>query len=122
MQFETTKSSRSEEDISHLEAERYESLGDEIVRQNSVIIRQDGEIISLKADITRQDGEITSLKVDNTSLKVEIARQGGDILSLKGAITVLTDFRSANSNGCRQRSDWSEFPSVPPKAILREDI
>jgi hypothetical protein len=32
--IETIKSPRSEEDVSHLEAERYESLGDEIVRQN----------------------------------------------------------------------------------------
>ena len=101
MLFETTKSSRSEEDVSHLEAERYESLGDEIVRQGGVIIRQDGEIVSSKNEITRQGGEIVSLKV-------EITRQGGDIVSLKGAITTIMDrlkdttyFRSADGNRCR---------------------
>ena len=49
--IEIIESPRREEDVSHLEAERYESLGDEIVRQNGVITQQGDEIV-------RQNGVI----------------------------------------------------------------
>ena len=61
--IETIKSPRSEEDVSHLEAERYESLGDEIVRQNGVIIQQGDEIASLRSDFSEERREKACMEI-----------------------------------------------------------
>jgi len=66
-----------------MNAERYKSLGDEIVRQGGVIIRQGDEIESLKVENVRQGGIIIRQGDEIESLKVEIVRQGDEIISLK---------------------------------------
>jgi hypothetical protein len=73
-----------------MNAERYKSLGDEIVRQGGVIVRQGGVIIrqgdeieSLKVENVRQGGIIIRQGDEIESLKVEIVRQGDEIISLK---------------------------------------
>ena len=81
--IETIKSPRSEEDVSHLEAERYESLGDEIVRQNGVISQQGDEIVRQNGVIIQQGDEIDSLKCENTRQNGVISQQSVEIDSLK---------------------------------------
>jgi hypothetical protein len=72
---QTTKSRRSEDGVSHLEA-GYESLGNDID-----ILKV--ENVSLKVEIARQGDELDILKVENVGLKVEIARQGNELDILK---------------------------------------
>jgi hypothetical protein len=69
--IQTTKSRRSEDGVSHLEA-GYESLGNDI---NILKV----ENVSLKVEIARQGDELDILKVENVGLKVEIIRQGNEI-------------------------------------------
>ena len=84
--IDTIKSPRSEEDVSHLEAERYESLGDEIVRQNGVISQQGDEIVRQNGVIIQQGDEIDSLKFENTRQNGVIIQQGDEIVRQNGVI------------------------------------
>ena len=84
--IDTIKSPRSEEDVSHLEAERYESLGDEIVRQNGVISQQGDEIVRQNGVIIQQGDEIDSLKCEIVRQNGVIIQQGDEIVRQNGAI------------------------------------
>ena len=81
--IDTIKSPRSEEDVSHLEAKRYESLGDEIVRQNGVISQQGDEIVRQNGVIIQQGDEIDSLKCEIVRQNGVIIQQGNDLASLR---------------------------------------
>jgi hypothetical protein len=85
--IETIESPRSEEDVSHLEAERYESLGDEIVRQDGVISQQGDEIVRQNGVIIQQGDEIDSLKCENTRQDGVISQQGDEIVRQNGVIS-----------------------------------
>ena len=100
--IETIKSPRSEEDVSHLGPERYESLGDEIVRQNGVIIQQGDEITRQNGVIIQQGDEIDSLKNEIVSLKDEIVSLKDEIVRQNGVIIQQGDEIAS------LRSDFSE--------------
>jgi hypothetical protein len=107
--IETIKSPRSEEDVSHSEAERYESLGDEIVRQNGVISQQGDEIVRQNGVIIQQGDEIDSLKCENTRQNGVISQQGDEIDSLKCENTRQNGVISQQGNDLASlRSEFSE--------------
>jgi hypothetical protein len=82
--IQTTKSRRSEDGVSHLEA-GYESLGNDID-----ILKV--ENVGLKVEIIRQGNELDILKVENVGLKVEIIRQGNEITRQGNEITRQGDY------------------------------
>ena len=100
--IETIKFPRSEEDVSHLEAERYGSLGDEIVRQNGVISQQGDEIVRQNGVIIQQGDEIDSLKCENTRQNGVISQHGDEIVRQNGVIIQQGDEIAS------LRSDFSE--------------
>jgi uncharacterized protein (DUF2267 family) len=99
--IETIKSPRSEEDVSHLEAERYESLGDEIVRQNGVIIqhgeeivRQNGVIIQHGEEIVRQNGVIIQHGEEIASLRSDFSEERRE----KACMEIAFGIQDVNAN------------------------
>ena len=99
--IDTIKSPRSEEDVSHLEAERYESLGDEIVRQNGVIsqqgdeiVRQNGVIIQQGDEIVRQNGAIIQQGNDLASLRSEFSEERRE----KACLEIAFGIQDVNAN------------------------
>lgn len=83
MAIETTRFLRSEDNDSRLEAGRFESLGDEVIRVGGLVTGHGDKIDSLKLEDGELKLENTRLKVEVGSSNLEISRQGNENNSLK---------------------------------------